>query len=74
MMKTEGIECLEGELLLVKLQNASCEGLDGQVQQYIQTLLFVDVVGLSFFFLRGSLKVDVYGGGGTCSLLAVRRI
>lgn len=52
MMKTEGIECLEGELLLVKLQNASCEGLDGKVQHHIQTLLFVDVLGLSFFLPR----------------------
>lgn len=31
VMKNEGIECLEGELLLVKLQNASCEGLHGKV-------------------------------------------
>lgn len=31
VMKNEGIECLEGEVLLVKLQNASCEGLHGEV-------------------------------------------
>ncbi|CAM9276904.1 unnamed protein product, partial [Hapterophycus canaliculatus] len=31
MMKKEGIECLDGELLLVKLQNASCEGLHGKM-------------------------------------------
>lgn len=30
-MKKEGIECLDGELLLVKLQKASCEGLHGKV-------------------------------------------
>ena len=33
-MKNEGIECLEGELLLVKLQNASCEGLHGKVCRF----------------------------------------
>ncbi|CAM9100290.1 unnamed protein product [Ectocarpus fasciculatus] len=31
MMKNEGIECLENEVLLVKLQNASCEGLHGKM-------------------------------------------
>lgn len=31
ILKKEGIECLAGELLLVKLQNASFEGLHGQV-------------------------------------------
>eukprot|EP00903_Cladosiphon_okamuranus_P015695 g14490.t1 len=31
LVKNEGIECLQGELLLVKLQNASCEGLHGKM-------------------------------------------
>lgn len=32
ILRKEGIECLDGELLLVKLQNARCEGLYGKVR------------------------------------------
>lgn len=32
ILKKEGIECLEGELLLVKLQNASLEALHSKVR------------------------------------------
>lgn len=31
ILRVEQVECLEGELLLVKLQNASLEGLHGKV-------------------------------------------
>lgn len=32
ILRAEGIECLTGELLLVKLQNASVEALHGNVR------------------------------------------
>lgn len=40
LMKNEGIECLQGELLLVKLQNASCEALHGKVCRFFIEIPF----------------------------------
>lgn len=42
VLKEEHIECLQGELLLVKLQNASVEGLHGKVRINV---LKLDVTG-----------------------------
>ncbi|CBN77571.1 similar to CG7697-PA [Ectocarpus siliculosus] len=62
MMRNEGIECLENELLVVKLQNASCEALHGKMVPGMLIMTTYKLVIIPHSTQRGANSTSVSKG------------